>query len=322
MQALRFTRYGPPAEVLRLEDVEIPVPGEGEVRVRVHAASINPVEWHFVRGEPLLVRAIAGLRAPKDSKVGGDFAGVVDAVGSGATGFAAGDEVFGVADGALAEFACAKTDRIARKPPHMRFDEAASIGVAGSTALQALRDHAQIQPGQRVLLIGAAGGVGSFAVQIAKALGAEVTGVCSAANLDFVRSLGADHVLDYACETPTGPYDVVLQLAGDETIGRLRRLLEPRGTLVIVGLGVGRDGAHGVVGPLARMAKARILSRKSGKRVKTFIAKIRTEDLETLAQLVTPHVERIYPLAETAAALAVIEGGHVRGKLAVVTLRA
>src|SRR4051794_27298790 len=212
MHALRFTRYGAPADVLRLEHVDIPEPGEGEVRVRVRAASVNPVEWHLVRGDPLLIRLLAGLRAPKDPALGGDFAGVVDALGPGVTGLAAGDEVFGSALGSLAEYACAKAERVARKPTVMSFEEAAAIPVAGVTALQAVRDHAQTEAGQRVLIIGAAGGVGSFAVQIAKALGAEVTGVCSTANLEFVRGLGADHVVDYTREELSGTYDVVLQL--------------------------------------------------------------------------------------------------------------
>lgn len=317
MQALRFTRYGAPSDVLKLDNVPIPEPGEGQVRLRVHAASVNPVEWHFVRGEPFVIRLIAGLRAPKDPKVGGDCAGVVDAVGPGVDSLSVGDAVFGVADGGLAELACARVDRLARKAEGLSFEQAASIPVAGCTALQAVRDHASVAAGQRVLIIGAAGGVGSFAVQIAKSLGAEVTGVCSGANADFVRSLGADHVLDYMREEPNETYDAVIQLAGDAPLRRLRRLLTPTGTLVLAGSGTGREHGMSSLGPLVRIPAARLASRKNGKRVKTFVAKVRTADLETVAELTSPRVERVFALADTAAALAVIESGHVRGKIVI-----
>jgi NADPH:quinone reductase-like Zn-dependent oxidoreductase len=298
MQAIRYERYGAPSDVLRLEEVDVPDPGEGEVLLRVHAASANPVEWHMVRGEPFLVRLIAGLRRPKDSKVGGDVAGVVEAVGAGVTGFAPGDAVFGTADGSFAELACAKVERLARKPETITFEQAASV-----------------------LVIGAAGGVGSFAVQIAKALDADVTGVCSTANLDFVRALGADTVVDYTQEDLSGSYDLVLQVAGDTSIGELRRLLTAEGTLVMVGSGTGRDGKGGALGPLTRMLIARIASRNSARRVVTFIAKVRSPDLEALAELaatgqIRPAVERTYPLDQAAAALTEIESGHTRGKLA------
>ena len=317
MLALTQTRYGAPADVLRPTELSTPEPGEGEVLVRIRAASVNPADWHLIRGEPWLVHLIAGLRAPKDPRVGGDFAGVVEVVGPGVADLAVGDEVFGTAQGAFAELALAKADRVAPKPPGLSFEEAACLPVAGCTALQALRDHAGLAAGQSVLIIGAAGGVGSFAVQIAKSLGAEVTAVCSGANAEFVRGLGADHVLDYTREEPSGTYDAVLQIAGDSSLGRLRALLTPRGVLVVVGGGVGRDGKGGMLGPLLRIAKARLLSRKNGKRMATFIAKIRRPDLQTLAGLVQPHVERVYPLAQTAEALAVIEAGHVRGKIAI-----
>jgi len=325
MQAIRFDRYGAPPEVLRHEEVDAPNPGEGEALLRVRAASANPVEWHLVRGEPFLVRLISGLRRPKDSKVGGDVAGVVEAVGAGVTGLAPGDAVFGTADGSFAELACAKVERLARKPEAMTFEQAASIPVAGCTALQALRDHGRLQPAQHVLVIGAAGGVGSFAVQIAKALGAAVTGVCSTTHLDFVRALGADTVLDYTREEPSGRYDLVLQVAGDASVAQLRRFLTAQGTLVIVGTGTGRDGKTSVFGPLTRMLIARIAPRRNGQRVATFIAKIRTPDLEALAALtedgrLQPAVERTYPLDQAAVALTEIESGHTRGKL-VLTIR-
>jgi len=326
MLAARYDRYGAPPDVLRTEEVDAPEPGEGEVLLRVHAASANPVEWHLVRGEPFLVRLIAGLRRPKDSKVGGDVAGVVEAVGPSVTALAPGDAVFGTADGSFAELACAKVERLARKPEAITFEEAASISVAGCTALQALRDHGRLQPSQRVLVIGAAGGVGSFAVQIAKALGADVTGVCSTANLDFVRALGADAVVDYTREEPSDRYDLVMQVAGEASVARLRRLLTAQGTLVLVGSGTGRDGKTSVLGPLARMLTARVASRTKGRRVATFIAKIRAPDLEALAELaengqVRPAVERTYSLEQAAVALTEIESGHTRGKL-VLTIRA
>ena len=320
MHAIRFEQYGAPPDVLRLEKVDAPDPGDGEVLLRVHAASANPVEWHLVRGEPFLLRLLTGLRGPKDPKVGGDVAGVVEAVGAGETGLAPGDAVFGTADGSFAELVCAKVERLARKPQAITFEQAASIPVAGCTALQAVRDHGRLQPGQQVLVIGAAGGVGSFAVQIAKALGADVTGVCGTTHLDFVRALGADTVVDYTREKPSGRYDLVVQVAGDASVAQLRRLVTAQGTLVIVGTGTGRDGKASVLGPLTRMLIARTASRGNGRRVATFIAKIRTPDLEVLAALaedgrVQPAVERTYPLEQAAAALTDIESGHTRGKI-------
>ena len=326
MQAVRYERYGAPPEVLRFGEFDAPEPGEGEVLLRVRAASANPVEWHLVRGEPFLVRLIAGIRRPKDSKVGGDVAGVVEAVGAGVTALAPGDEMFGTADGSFAELTCAKVERLARKPRTITFEQAASVPVAGCTALQALRDHGRLQPAQHVLVIGAAGGVGSFAVQIAKALGAEVTGVCSTAHLDFVRELGADAVVDYTREELSGRFDLVVQVAGYASVAQLRRLLAARGTLVIVGSGTGRDGKANVLGPLTRMLIARITPRKHDQHVATFIAKIRSPDLEALASLaedgrIQPAVERTYPLDQAAAALTEIESGHTRGKL-VLAIRA
>jgi NADPH:quinone reductase-like Zn-dependent oxidoreductase len=320
MSALVQERYGPPSEVLELRTVDTPPPREGEVRVRVHAASVNPADWHLIRGEPFLVRLIAGVRAPKDPRVGGDFAGAVEAVGPGVSSFAVGEHVFGVANGSFGELAVADADRIALKPERFTFEEAACLPIAGCTALQALCDHAQLDAGDRVLVIGAAGGVGSLAVQIAKARGARVTGVCSTPNIDFVRSLGAD-VVDYTRDEPGGTYDVVLQLAGGSSVRRLLSLLEPRGTLVMVGSGVGRDDNGGALGPLIRIAKAPLVSRRNGRRVRTFIAKIRRPDLDTLGVLVSPYVSRTYPLHETAAALTEIESGHVRGKVAIVINR-
>jgi NADPH:quinone reductase-like Zn-dependent oxidoreductase len=319
-RAIQVSEYGAPPDVMRLEDVDPPVAGEGEVVLRVRAASANPVEWHMVRGEPLLVRLIAGLRRPKDPFVGGDAAGIVEAVGPGVDGFTVGDEVFGVAAGSFAELARADGARLARKPASLSFEQAAALPVAGCTALQALRDHGGLTPGQRVLIIGAAGGVGSLAVQIARADGAVVTGVCSTANLDFVRSLGAERVVDYTSEDVTAQavrYDLVVQLAGSAPLKALRRLLAPGGTIVLAGTGTGRDGGS-VLGPLARMARAKVRR----ERVRTFIAKIRPDDLATLASLVesgavTPPITKTFQLADAAAALTQIESGHTRGKLVI-----
>ena len=317
MRALLYHRYGPPHDVLRLEDVEPPVPGDGEVLVRIQAASANPVDWHLVRGEPGLVRLIAGLRAPKDPFVGGDGAGVVEAVGPGVTSLAVGDEVFGTTLGSFSELARAKAERLAPKPARLSFDEAAAIPVAGCTALQALRDHGRIEAGQRVLVIGASGGVGSYAVEIAKSFGAHVTGVCSTANVDYVRSLGADDVVDYTRGDPTGEYDLVVQLAGHHSLSELRRLATPRGTVVLAGHGTGREGKGGVLGPILAFPRARLASRKNGKRVAVFVAKINRADLETLGGIVNPRIEKTYALADAASALTEIEGGHARGKLVI-----
>jgi len=321
MLALAHERYGPPAEALRLREADAPVPGEGEVLLRVRAASANPLDWHLVRGEPALVRLIAGLRGPKEWQTGADAAGVVEAVGAGVTTLAPGDEVFGTAEGSFAELARAKVDRLAAKPAGVSFEQAAALPVAGCTALQALRDHGELASGQRVLIIGAAGGVGSLAVQIARAMGGAVTGVCSTANLDFVGSLGAERVVDYTREDVTARperYDLVVQLAGTASLKELRSVLAPGGTIVLAGGGTGRDGSGGVLGPLTRMAVARV----SRSRVRTFIAKIRSADLEALAALVeegsvTPAITRTFPLADVASALAEIESGHARGKLVI-----
>jgi NADPH:quinone reductase-like Zn-dependent oxidoreductase len=321
LKAVEFSEYGAPPDVMRVGEAERPAPGENQVLLRVRAASANPLDWHFVRGEPALVRLIAGLRRPKDGRVGVDASGVVEQLGAGVTGLAVGDEVFGTADGSFAELACAKADRLAAKPAALSFEHAAALPVAGCTALQALRDHGELAAGQRVLIIGAAGGVGSFAVQIAKADGAVVTGVCSTANLDFVRSLGADAVVDYTREDVTAQperYDLVVQLAGMAPLKALRGLLAPGGTIVLAGSGTGREGGSGALGPLTRMARAKV----TRERVRTFIAKVRSDDLATLASLVesgalTPPVTRTFPLAEAAAALTQIESGHVRGKLVI-----
>lgn len=325
MRGLRYNRYGAPQEVLRVREVGAPTPREGEVRVRVRAAAANPADWHLVRGEPFLLRMMNGIRGPKDGDVGLDCAGVVEAVGGGVTDFVPGDEVFGHGSGSFAELTCAKAARLARKPECLTFEQAASLPVAGGTALHALVTHGRLKAGQRVLIIGAGGGVGSFAVQIAKALGAEVTGVCSGRKVDFVRALGADHVVDYTREdVTTRPerYDLVVQLAGDHSLSALRRLLAPRGTLVLAGSGAGREGGGGMLAVLQGFVLARLLTRFTEHTVKMFVSSTGREHLETLVGFVergelTPRIEQTYPLEQAAAALVEIESGHAQGKLVV-----
>jgi NADPH:quinone reductase-like Zn-dependent oxidoreductase len=244
MKAIVYSEFGP-ADVLKLAEIDKPIPRAKEVLVRVRAAAANPLDWHFIRGEPKVMRLMG---KPNNRIPGADFAGRIEAVGADVTGLRAGDEVFGAGNGTFAEYMCAKVDNIARKPPALTYERAAAIPVAGCTALLALRDKGGLEPGQSVLVNGAAGGVGTFAVQIARALGANVTGVCSRRNTDLVRSLGADHVVDYTAEdfAAKGPqYDLVLHVAGNRSLKDHRRALKPAGTLVLVGGGTGRDMGGG-----------------------------------------------------------------------------
>lgn len=323
MHAIRYDRYGSPHEVLRVREVEAPIAREGEVLVRVRAASANPLEWHLVRGEPFLIRTMNGLRRPKDGDLGIDVAGVVEAVGENVTDLAPGDEVFGSGSGSFAELTRAKASRLARKPECLTFEQAASVPIAGGTALHALVTHGGLEAGERALIVGAGGGVGSFAVQLAKSLGAEVTGVCSGAKIDFVHALGADHVVDYTREDVTtrpARYDLVVQLAGDYSLFALRRLLASHGRLVLAGGGAGRDDTPGTPSALGGLVCSRLLTRFSDRPVKMFMSTTRREHLETLAGFaergeLTPSVERTYPLEQAADALTEIESGHARGKL-------
>jgi NADPH:quinone reductase-like Zn-dependent oxidoreductase len=325
MRAIRYDRYGPPPEVLEVREVEAPTPREGEVLVRVRAAGANPVEWHLVRGEPFLIRLMNGLRRPKDGDVGFDVAGVVEEIGPGVTDFRPGDEVFGHGSGSFAELTRARSSRLARKPGRLSFEQAASVPVAGGTAFHALVTHGKVEAGERVLIVGAGGGVGSFAVQLAKALGAEVTAVCSGEKTDYVRALGADRVVDYTREDVTtlpARYDVVIQLAGDHSLFALRRLLSPHGRLVLAGSGTGRDGTGFVLGALRGFVLSRLFSRFTDRAVKMFVSSTSREHLETLVGFVergelTPSVEHAYPLEQAADALTEIESGHARGKLVV-----
>jgi NADPH:quinone reductase-like Zn-dependent oxidoreductase len=323
MKALRFDRYGAPDQVLHVREVDVPEPRRGEVLVRVRAAGVNPVDWHLVRGEPLLLRLMNGVRRPKEGDVGFDAAGVVEALGPGVDDLAPGDEVFGQGNGSFAELTRARATRLARKPETMTFTQAASLPIAGGTALHALVTHGRLRTGQRVLILGAGGGVGSFAVQIAKALGAEVTAVCSGEKAEFVRGLGADHVVDYAREDVTKRperYDLVVQLAGDHSLSALRRLLTPRGRLTLAGSGAGRDGKGFVLAGLRTLVLSRLLTRFTRQTVKMFLSSTGREQLELLAGFVergqiVPPVERTYRLETASSALAEIESGHARGKI-------
>ena len=314
-------RYGPP-DVLELREVEPPAVAHDEVLVRVHAASVNPVDWHGVTGTPLLVRLRSGLRSPRDQRVGLDFAGTVDAIGANVERFRPGDEVFGGSLGAFAEYVCAAASRaVALKPARLTFEQAAAVPVAALTALQGLRDKGGLRPGQKVLVNGASGGVGTFAVQLAKALGAEVTGVCSTGNVELVRSLGAGEVFDYTREdfTLSGKrYDLLLDVAGGRSWSECRRVLAPEGTVVVVG----GPKTNRLFGPLGHLARMRLASVRGSRRVVPFLTKMNGDDLVTLAGLleagaVTPVLDRTYPLGEIREAFRYLGEGHARGKVVV-----
>jgi NADPH:quinone reductase-like Zn-dependent oxidoreductase len=308
--------YGSPDE-LELCEIDKPELGDEGVLLRVRAASVNPYDWHMMRGLPYFVRLGEGLRRPKHEVLGVDVAGQVEAVGASVTEFRPGDEVFGGRVRAFAEYVCGAERNFVPKPTGLSFEQAAAIPIAGSTALQALRDKGQLRPGQRVLINGAAGGVGTFAVQIAKALGGEVTGVCSTRNLELVRSLGADHVVDYTVEdfSRRGQrYDLVVDLVGNRSLRALRRVLTPDGTLVVAGGGHGR-----LIGPLALPIAAVVVNRFVKQRLIPFMAQLRKDDLMTIADLieagqVTPVVDGRYPLTEAPEAIRHVETGHARGK--------
>ena len=286
MKAAVYTRYGPP-DVVQIEDVEQPTPQDNEVLIEVRAASLNPLDWHFMRGTPYVGRIMMGLRKPKNTRLGVDVAGQVQAVGRQVTQFKPGDAVFGAARGACAEYACAAESKLAMKPTNVTFEQAASVPIAGLTALQGLRDKGQIQSGQKVLINGASGGVGTFAVQIAKWLGAEVTGVCSTRNVDMVRSLGADRVIDYTQEDFTKcaqSYDAILDNVGNHSLSECRRVLNPRGKYVMVGGGGIND--QGLIGPgLARGIAAPVLSWFVSQDMLFFMANLNHKDLTILCDL-------------------------------------
>ena len=326
MKAIVYCDYG--LANLKLEEVEKPVPNDDQILVRVRAASVNPYDWHFIEGTPKIMRAMGvGLRKPKDTRVGVDFAGTVEAVGknpAAAGQFKPGDEVFGGKGGAFADYVCPRAGRaVALKPANITFEQAASVNIAGITALQALRDKGKVQSGQKVLINGASGGVGTFAVQIAKSLGADVTGVCSTRNVDLVRSLGADHVIDYTKEdfTKTGKrYDVILDNVGNQPLLSFRRALIPKGKYVMIGGGGPND--QGLIGPLFRPIKAMLLSPFVSQEMGMFMADTNQKDLAVLADLmqsgkVKPVIDRTYKLSEVPAAIAYLEQGHARGKVVI-----
>jgi NADPH:quinone reductase-like Zn-dependent oxidoreductase len=327
MQAIVQTRYGTvPEDVMRLERITRPVPAAGEVLVRVQAAGVDRGTWHLMAGQPYLMRLGFGFRGPRNRVPGMDVAGTVVATGPGVTRFAPGDEVFGMARGSFAEYAAAREHKLARKPAALSFAQAAAFAVSGLTALQGLRDAGRIQPGQKVLVIGASGGVGSYAVQLAKVFGAEVTGVCRTAKTELVRALGADHIIDYTQADYTQAdntqadgrerYDLIFDIAGNTKLSRLRRVLAPRGTLVIAG---GEGGKWTGVG---RQLRALALSPLVRQRLTMFISRPRPADLDTLRQLaesgqVTPVIDGTVPLAEAPLAIRRLHIGQVQGKLAI-----
>ena len=322
MKALTREMYGS-ADVLEVTDVDVPVPGDDEVLIRVRAAAVGPNVWHLLTGRPYLVRLMGvGLRRPKRHGLGGDVAGTVEALGRNVTSLRPGDAVFGVSDGAFADYACARPDQLAAKPGTLTFEQAAAVPVSGCTALQGLRDVGKIQPGQSVLVIGASGGVGSFAVQLAKAFGADVTGVCSTANTDLVRSIGADHVIDYTREDVADGrhrYDLILDTAGRRPLTQLRRALAPQGTLVVVG---GEGGGRWTGGFGRQIVRAPVLSLFGRQKLRSLSAHTRREDLIVLTGLiesgqVTPVVSRTFPLADARRALEDADEGHGRGKTVV-----
>jgi NADPH:quinone reductase-like Zn-dependent oxidoreductase len=324
MKAIVYTQYGSP-DVLQLQEVEKPSPKEDEVLVKIHAASANPADWHTMRGAPFLARLVNGLFKPKHPRLGADLAGRVEAVGRNVTQFQVGDDVFGClplnAMSSFAEYASANEDALAMKPAKMTFEQAAAVPLAALTALQGLRNKVQIQPGQKVLINGASGGVGTFAVQIAKSFGAEVTGVCSTRNLDMVRSIGADHVIDYTREDFTNSrqqYDLIYCAVGNRSISDYKRALKPQGICVIAGFtNLRLLFEHMILGPRR--------SKVGGKRVGLMeTMKSNKKDLVFMKELleagkVKPVIDRGYPLSEVAEAIRYLEQGHARGKV-VITL--
>jgi NADPH:quinone reductase-like Zn-dependent oxidoreductase len=321
MKAMVRDTYGPP-DLLELRDIDIPEIADDEVLVHVHAAGVGRDVWHVMRGLPYPMRLAGyGFQAPKNPVIGSDVAGVVEDVGKNVSRFQPGDEVFGIGKGSYAEYVCAREDKIAPKPANLTFEQAAVLAIMGSTALQALRDHGRVEPGQEVLIIGASGGVGTYAVQIAKAFGAHVTGVCSTTKVEMVRSIGADHVIDYTREDfaeGDQRYDVILDIGGNSSLSRLRRALASQGILVIVG----GEGGGRWLGGTDRQLRAMMLSPFVGQKLGTFVNKENHEDLLVLKELtesgkITPVIDRTYPLSEVPEAMRYLEAGHARGKVVI-----
>jgi NADPH:quinone reductase-like Zn-dependent oxidoreductase len=321
MKAIVQDCYGP-TDVLELRDIDVPALGERDVLVRVHAAGCGPDVWHIMTGQPYFARLMLGLRRPKVSVRGGDVAGTVEAVGESVTDLRPGDEVMGVAEGSFAELAVGPAEKVVRKPARLSFEEAAAVPISGLTALQAIRDESGVEPGQRVLVIGAAGGVGTLAVQIAKAFGAHVTGMCSTSKTDLVRSIGADEVIDYTREKfadGARRWDVIIDTAGRRSLSHLRKALTAKGSLVIVG---GDGGGRWTGGFFRGVLRAPLLSMFVGQRLRGLTSKEKQEDLQTLKELieagkVSPVVDRTYPLIEAPDAIRYLEKGHPRGKVVI-----
>jgi len=321
IKAIVYCDYG--LANLKLEEIEKPTPTDDQILVRVRAASVNPYDWHFVEGTPKIVRLMGvGLRKPKDTRLGVDFAGTVEAVGKNVTQFKPGDEVFGGKGGAFGEYVCPRADRaVAIKPPNVSFEEAASVNIAGLTALQGLRDKGKVQTGTRVLINGASGGVGTFAVQIAKTMGADVTGVCSSRNVDLVKSLGADHVIDYTKEDFTKgdqKYDVILDNVANHSLSECRHVLTPNGRYVLIGGGGANE--QGIIGVMAKPLQAMVYSWFINQKMGMMMAELKQSDLSYLAELmqsgkVKPVIDRTYKLSEVPQAIAYVEQGHARGKV-------
>jgi len=326
MKAAIYRRYGPP-DVLQIEDIEKPEPKDDEVLLKVRAAGVNPLDSHLMKGRPYILRLLLGLGKPKIKRPGVDVSGEVDAVGSNVTHFKTGDAVFGMCKGTFAEYVCAPESAVVIKPDNITFEQAAAAPVAALTALQGLRDRAHIQPGQKVLINGAAGGVGTFAVQIAKSFGGEVTGVCSTRNVDMVRSIGGDHVIDYTQEdfTKANPtngegYDIIFDNVGNHSLSACRRLLNPKGRVLMVGHQTGR----GIISLLARLVTALLWSRFISQEFVFFIAKLNKQDLALISELmasgkVTPVIDRRYTLNQVPDAIRYLETERAQGKV-VITL--
>jgi NADPH:quinone reductase-like Zn-dependent oxidoreductase len=321
MKAIVQETYGS-ADVLELRDVDKPEIADDEVLVRVYAAGVDRGVWHVMTGLPYPIRLAGyGLRTPKNPVPGMDMAGVVEAVGNDVSRFRPGDEVFGIGKGAFAEYARAPENKLAPKPANLTFEQAAVVAVSGLPALQGLRDKGRVEPKQKVLIIGASGGVGTYAVQLAKAFGAEVTGVCSTTKVDMVRALGADHVIDYTRDDfadGTQRYDLILDIGGNSSLSRLRRALAPKGTLVITG----GEGGGRWLGGNDRQIRALLLSRFVGQKLTTFVSKENHEDMLVLKDLIeagkiTPVIDRTYPLAEVPMAIRYVEQGKARGKVVI-----
>ena len=319
MKAIVYRCYGN-TDVLKLEEIAKPVPADDRVLVKVHAASVNPLDWHYMQGKPYIMRAAAGVGKPDSILMGADFAGTVESVGKNVTRFKPGDEVFGDRDGAFGEYVSAREKgAIAAKPSNMSMEQAAAVPIAGLTALQALRDKGKVQAGQKVLINGASGGVGTFAVQIAKTYGADVTGVCSTRNVEMVKSIGADHVIDYTKEDFTqgsARYDLIIDNVGSHTLSEYRRVLTPNGALVMVG----GPSDNSWLGPLTTSLKAYLVSPFVKQKMIFMLAQTNQEDLNVLRDLMqsgklTPVIDRRYPLAETPQAISYLEQGHAKGKV-------